>query len=353
MPRPLNQTAFDYSQYFLVENNGGYSIQIPDNSTTGGDSRGQGAVDFQSTRTSRDQVASGVGSFAANSSNKASGPYSSAFGSGTTASGDGSFASGSGSTASGAYSFCCGTNGTASGASSFSAGAGCTASGDYSFAVTNGAGASGTHSVSVGIGASASGAYAVALGSFSTASGTDSVCISSRSTADATGSAVLGGLYGITRGIQGYTVFPACSQPIAATAGVSQSARLVLAVQTTDATATVLRSNSSAAGTSNQVILPNNSAYSFRGNIIANVTGAGNTKGWVIEGAIKRGANAASTTMVGTPTVTSNYADAGASTWTVAVTADTTNGGIKIEVTGQAATTIRWCCTVETSEVTF
>jgi hypothetical protein len=128
---------------------------------------------------------------------------------------------------------------------------------------------------------------------------------------------------------------------------------LILARQTTDATPTVLASTTSAAGTTNQVILPNNSAYFFRGEVISGVTGGGNTKGWTIEGVIKRGANAASTALVGTPTVTSTYADAGASTWTIAVTADTTNGGLRVTFTGQASTTIRTVCQIRTTEMTY
>jgi len=128
---------------------------------------------------------------------------------------------------------------------------------------------------------------------------------------------------------------------------------LILGRQTTDATATVLASDTSAASANNQLTLPNNSAYYFRGEIIAGVTGGGNTKGWFIEGAIKRGANAAATSLVGTPTVTSNYADAGASAWAVAVTANTTLGCITITVTGQAATTIRWVAQVRTTEMTY
>ena len=123
--------------------------------------------------------------------------------------------------------------------------------------------------------------------------------------------------------------------------------------QTTDATPTALASNSSAAGTTNQVILPNNSAYFFTGEVISGVTGGGNTKGWTIEGVIKRGANAASTALVGTPTVTSMYADVGAATWAIAVTADTTNGGIRVTFTGQAATTIRTVCQIRTTEMTY
>jgi hypothetical protein len=87
--------------------------------------------------------------------------------------------------------------------------------------------------------------------------------------------------------------------------------------------------------------------------VVAGVTGGGNTKGWTIEGVIKRGANAASTALVGTATVTSSYADAGASTWTIAAAADTTNGGLKITFTGQAGTTIRVVAKIESTEMTF
>ena len=99
--------------------------------------------------------------------------------------------------------------------------------------------------------------------------------------------------------------------------------------------------------------MPNNSAYYFRGEIVSGVTGGGNTKGWYIEGVIKRGANAASTALVGTPTVMSSYADVGAATWTIAVTADTTYGGLAVTFTGQAATTIRTVAQIRTTEMTY
>jgi len=166
-------------------------------------------------------------------------------------------------------------------------------------------------------------------------------------------SAIIGGRQGTTRGLSGYHAFPACYNPIANLSGVSQSGLLVLGRQTTDATATVITSDNNAASTTNQVILPNNSAYYFRGEVVSGVTGGGNTKGWFIEGVIKRGANAASTALVGTPTVTSSYADAGASTWTIAVTADTTNGGLAVTFTGQASTTIRTVAQIRTTEMTY
>jgi hypothetical protein len=166
-------------------------------------------------------------------------------------------------------------------------------------------------------------------------------------------SSIIGGSYGTTRSITGMQAMPACSSPISGTLGITQAGLLVLAKQTTDATATVITSDANAASTTNQVILAVNSAYYFRGEVIAGVTAAGDTKGWYIEGAIKRATTTASTALVGTPTVTSLYADTGAATWTVAVAADTTNGGLKVTVTGAASTTIRWVAQIRTTEMTF
>jgi hypothetical protein len=172
-------------------------------------------------------------------------------------------------------------------------------------------------------------------------------------TANGSMSTVVGGRNSTTRAISGNTVFSASSVPISGSAnGFNQAALLILARQTTDATATVLCSDSGAASTTNQVILPNNSAYTFRGEIVSGVTGGGNSKSWTIEGLIKRGANAASTTLVGS-TVTSMFADVGAATWTIALSADTTNGGLAITFTGQAATTIRTVCQIRTTEMTY
>jgi hypothetical protein len=171
--------------------------------------------------------------------------------------------------------------------------------------------------------------------------------------ANARATGIVAGYNGTARSVVGNHVFPACVNPIAASAGVSQSSLLILARQTTDATATVLASDANAASGTNQVILPNNSAYYFRGEVVSGVTGGGNTKGWYVEGVIKRGANAGTTALVGTPTVTSLYADAGAATWALTATADTTNGGLAITFTGQAATTIRTVCQIRTTEMTY
>jgi hypothetical protein len=292
--------------------------QVPDGTTTGGNKRGGRATDWQKSRSAATQVASGAASVIAG-------------GIENTASSDFSFVGGGGlNTAQTNWyaTVCGGGSNTASGQQSF-VGGGNTNTATQAAAVVCG-----------GQDNSASAIYAFIGG------GNNNLANGSRSF-------VSGGSYGTTRSIDGYHVFPACVAPIASSAGRTQSALLLLGRQTTDATATVLTSNTSAAGTTNQVILPNNSAYSFLGEVIAGVTGAGNTARWTINGAIKRGANAASTAMVGTATVTMTHNDAGAAAWTVAVTADTTNGGIKVEVTGAAATTIRWVCKINTTEMTY
>lgn len=197
----------------------------------------------------------------------------------------------------------------------------------------------------------ASGIGSVVVGGFSnTASGFGASILGGNSgNANASYSAVLSGLGATNRGIDGAVNFNAS---IASVAGDAQCGIYTLRKSTTDATASVLTCNGNAAGTTNQVILPNNSAYAFRGEIVSGVTGGGNSKSWTIEGLIKRGANAASTTLVGS-TVTSMYADAGAVTWTIALSADTTNGGLAVTFTGQAATTIRTVCRINTVEMTY
>jgi len=170
-------------------------------------------------------------------------------------------------------------------------------------------------------------------------------------TANANYSSVVGGAVATTRGILGNIVFGIASASYSS--GNFQSGLIVLFKQTTDATATVLTSDNSSASNNNQVILPNNSAYYFRGTVVAGVTGGGNTKGWYIEGVIKRGSGVGTTALVGTPTVISSYADVGAATWALTATADTSNGGLAITFTGQAATTIRVVAKLETTEMTF
>jgi len=249
-----------------------------------------------------------------------------------------------------------GEQNTSSGSSSTTAGFGNTASNTNTASIggTNNSVSGANSGCLAGSGNSIGGGRTSIISSFNstTTSDTSSIIAGQANTANGTSSVILGGRYGTPRSIEGNIIIPA-SAPLANSLGMSQSAVLILGVQTTDATATVLRCNTSAATTTNQVILPANSAYYFRGEVIAGVTAAGDTKGWYIEGVIKRATTTASTALVGTPSVTSLYADAGATAWAVAVTADTTNGGLKVTVTGAAATTIRWVAQIRTTEMTY
>jgi hypothetical protein len=171
-------------------------------------------------------------------------------------------------------------------------------------------------------------------------------------TANSSVSACIGGYNGTSRSIGGFVVTPASVAPVANASGVSQTGILVLGAQTTNATVTTITSDGGAASTTNQLTLPNNSAYYVRGSVIANVTGGGSTKAWTFEGAIKRGANAASTTIVQS-VINPVASDTGAEAWAIAISADTTNGALQVQVTGAAATTIRWVCRLDSTEVTY
>jgi len=232
---------------------------------------------------------------------------------------------------------------TASGQAAFVAGgASSTASGQYSAVVGgNSHTASGVNAVVIG-------------GSSSLADSTSSIVVGGTSNwANQINSAIVGGAYGTARAVVGRTIFPSCNTPIIGSGGVTQSSLLLLAKQTTNATPTTLVSSVSAAGTTNQLVLPNNSAYFVRGSCIATVTGGGDTKAWSFEVAIKRGANAAATSIVGTAIKNVVAADAGAATWDITISADTTNGTLSVSATGQAATTIRWTCRLDSTEVTY
>lgn len=165
-------------------------------------------------------------------------------------------------------------------------------------------------------------------------------------------SVIPGGYRGTTRGLIG-VMSRSCGRFGTDGDGDAQTGQYILRCETTDATATVLTSNQSAAGTTNQVILPNNSNYTFYGKVSSHRTDAiGTGAGWVFQGSIRRGANAASTTILTAVTATQVGVDAGAATWTLTALADTTNGGLKITFTGEAAKTIRSVCVIDVVEVT-
>ena len=207
------------------------------------------------------------------------------------------------------------------------------ASGSGSISIGSQNKAESTSSVAIGNSCVSSGVASTAVGSGNIASGNYSLALGSKSNAIQTGK------FSFTGGALLYI------------AGTAQTGQIVLLGSTVGAVATALVSNDSTAGTTNQVILPDDSTYAFRGQIVARNTGNdADSKVWEFKGAIRRGTAASTTALIGTPSIDLIASDGSA--WSVALTADTTNGGLAVTVTGEAAKTIRWVCTVNTTEVT-
>jgi len=136
-----------------------------------------------------------------------------------------------------------------------------------------------------------------------------------------------------------------------AAAGDAQAVVYVLRRQTTTATNTVLTTNGSAEGASNTMVMPNDTTWGFRVTVSARRTDVDGESGvYEFKGAIKRDTTAGSTAIVGS--VTKNIYAESTTAWDVNVDAETTNGSLRVTVTGEAAKTIRWVAFCEIIQAT-
>jgi hypothetical protein len=262
------------------------------------------------------------------------------------------------------------TNSRASGTDSFAAAianntASYGATGANSVAIGKQAKAASTSCLALGESANSSTAYGIAIGYQAVASGVGSIAIGNQyylgaATASGGSSIAIGDDAEATKKFA--TALGAASVSNIAgkyayaggrfsSTGDSQTGVFVLRSDTTGATPEALTTDNSTAGTTNQIILPNNSAYAFHGTIVARQQASAGTAcaAWKIEGLIRREGSAGTTVLVNSATTVLDNTPA----WGMAFSADTTNGGLKIEVTGAAATNIRWVATINTSEVTY
>jgi trimeric autotransporter adhesin len=234
------------------------------------------------------------------------------------------------------------------------------AHGNQAIAIGSAANCSGNDALSIGENSTTSGRYGSTLGNSSSTSaeGASSIGYGNTINSGANSSVALGA-DNKNNSVAGKLTYGAndtvgSGEP----AGSPKTGIQVIVAHTTDATATVATtptSSGQATAASDTIpALPNNSAFAFHGTIIARESAAAGSDyaSWEIKGALLRDANAAST-VLGNGIVNSLYHTAGASAWAVALSADTTNGGLKVEVTGAAATNIRWAATVNTSEVIY
>jgi hypothetical protein len=313
-------TATTDADFAIVpKGNGAILRQIPDNTTAGGNKRGSYAIDFGYLRSSASQVASGSGATVLNGSNN-------------TSSGSRSITGGNLNTASGNYSVALGSTNTASNSTAVAFGVECTSSGDSAFSAGYSNTASGNYSQAIGVLLTSSGIGSTALGYSNVANADHSVTLGTRANAFS---------------VIGRQVFSSGQE---STSGDSQASKFILRERTTNNTATTITTNSSAAGTTNQVILSNQSAYRFKGSIVGKQSGSVNAAVWDIDGFLVRGANAAATTLnVSNVTLVENTPAWGTPT----LAADTTNGGLRVQVTGASATNIQWTAVIETTEVIY
>ena len=270
--------ASNASLILTPSGNGYLSLNVPDGLFTGGNNRGNFAVDLTMERQLASQVASGLCSFAA--------------------------------------------------------GRRATASTETAIAIGDQPTATGAASVAIGYFPLATGSYSIALGS----------CTSLAAFSTSFGYYSLAHLYGMVSSASGR---------FAAT-GDCQMAQMVARNTTANATPTNLFLD----GSSAHIVVPANSSGVAMITVVARTnTATDQHMTWRRRVNWERGV-AVGTVTVDVETVGTDRGYTGGSwgagpAWSIAITADTTNGAINISATGAAATNIRWVASIEWVETTF
>lgn len=254
-------------------------------------------------------------------------------------------------TASGSVAF--GDNARATGSSSTALGSGTNASNTQSTAVGNNSTATGSRGTAFGYASTASGSFSTALGESSTCNVTYGTALGKAATVN-----IAGGICLASNGTNIGMEMP--GQVSFLTGGFASYDKplisiLPMYVVTTTATPTELKLGDGTATNSptSVIALSADSSYIFDCDVVARNTATdAESAMYNLKFGIRRGTNAASTTLVGTPVLTVIGEDTGTTGWDVTVTADTTNGRPNISVTGEAAKTIRWVAWVRMTKVT-
>jgi hypothetical protein len=285
----------DIDATIAPKGSGAITADIADSTATGGNKRGANAVDWQTTRTFANEVASGGASVVAGGNqNKATAPWAVVGG-------------GIQNTASGYYT---------------------TVSGGYANL------------------ASGSNEAVVAGGSLNTASGdTSTVGGGTYNTASGVGSTIPGGVQATTRGLRSAFAYSSGQK---SALGDSQWIWQVVSASTTDATPTVLTADEGAKGATTVMVIPSGGTNACRGLFVAR-SGA-NSAAWEAVGLFEN--DAGTTTRLGSATGTAigtlDAAFAGAS---LQLIADDTLDAAEVEFTGVAATNVHISGTLKCEQV--
>lgn len=239
----------------------------------------------------------------------------------------------------------------ASGSASFAAGFNSSATANYSSAVGQGVAATASAAHAEGSGTAATGTWSHAEGVNTLASGAGAHAEGSTCTASGTNSHAEGEYASASR----YAQHAKASGRFTAT-GDAQCNKFVARRESTNATPGVLTFDSAAVmltgADTNVLTIPASKAHQFRVSVIARRTDvAGEAAGWEFSGVIARDASG-NARLVGT-TAARSWGDAGAANYDVTLSIDTTNATnyLTITTTGEAAKTIRWVATIDTTEV--
>ena len=336
-----------------AKGNGAILANIPDSTSTGGDKRGTQAVDLQMARITSNQVASGVQAvIVGGERNRASNTQAVVVGGNTNlASGQYTHIGGGASnTASADYANVGGgVSNTASGSVSVVAGGQSSTATAYMSSTLGGLSNVSTNQYASNLGGqsnTSSGSHSTVIGgSSNTASGNYSIAGGTGSVANANNSIALGNGASVNI-VVGRNAFANQLNVI----GDAQTSKFILRKLTTNATPLTLTSDASGGFAFNQVTLPNNSAFRFKGTIIGKQTASTNHAAWDIDGLIVRGTNAAATTLsISNVTLVQNTPAWGTPT----LAANTSLGCLQIQVTGAASTNIVWVAIIETTEVIY
>jgi hypothetical protein len=213
-------------------------------------------------------------------------------------------------------------------------------------------------STSVGYNASTNADQATAIGTFSSATGQNSVALGASATASAKQSTAINGTASTVNSTAlGYNSQTdsvgevSLSSGYQSTAGDRATKIITLWGNTTNATPLQLGTNSTGSGAPNSYITSAiNSAYYYDITVVGtNTTSGGNVFGqnfWYIG---YMGATASTFQISGS--AIDSWGIGTTTGWSVAITADTTNGGPKVSVTGVASTNIHWAATVKITKV--
>ena len=241
------------------------------------------------------------------------------------------------------------TGATSPGSGSVSVGIG-RAIGTYGVSIGNGYVANILGGTAIGYASQVNNNYNVAIGYGAQTTGNNSICIGQQAINKA--NSLIMGATGFQNAVGDHpgqitfnTGYWASTTSGLATYCVGENL-IAMYMQTTSNTATELAMAADGSSTpTNFIAMPTYSAWTFDLTVSGTTAATlANTYSANVRFTVTKGATAASTALVSAAVITT-IADNVSGAWSVAVTADTTNGRPAIKVTGSSSTTVRWVAT--------